>query len=205
VVCVLGKRAYRAYAGLGPSARVEWGVQPRATVEGTIDFVAPNPSGRNAMPYSEQLRWMRELAVLAARVGEEPGRAPPQAGPPRRFRLIVCDIEGCIVPGDGRPWPLGDIGRLAELVARGIPVLGLARWHAEIGEGVEQAVVDLCDGAALAAWLGGHTLRSFLGGCDTALLVNNAGIVTPVWPAPSRWPRSRRPGAPNSTGCSSSG
>ncbi|SFC55585.1 SDR family oxidoreductase [Massilia yuzhufengensis] len=70
----------------------------------------------------------------------------------------------------------------AELVARGIPVLGLARGHAEIGEGMQQAVVDLGDAAALAAWLGGHTLRSFLAGCDTALLVNNAGVVTPVGP-----------------------
>lgn len=70
----------------------------------------------------------------------------------------------------------------AELVARGIPVLGLARGHAEIGEGMEQASVDLSDGAALAAWLGGHALRSFLGGCDLALLVNNAGVVTPVGP-----------------------
>lgn len=70
----------------------------------------------------------------------------------------------------------------AELVARGIPVLGLARGHAEIGEGMEQAVVDLGDAQVLAAWLGGHTLRSFLAGCDTALLVNNAGVVTPVGP-----------------------
>ena len=70
----------------------------------------------------------------------------------------------------------------AELVARGIPVLGLARGHAEIGEGMEQAVVDLGDAAALGAWLQGHALRSFLAGCDTALLVNNAGVVTPVGP-----------------------
>jgi len=70
----------------------------------------------------------------------------------------------------------------AELVARGIPVLGLARGHAEIGEGMEQAVVDFGDGAALAIWLGGHTLSSFLAGADTVLLVNNAGIVSPVGP-----------------------
>jgi NAD(P)-dependent dehydrogenase (short-subunit alcohol dehydrogenase family) len=70
----------------------------------------------------------------------------------------------------------------AELVARGIPVLGLARGHAEMGEGMEQSVVDFGDGAALAAWLGGHTLSSFLAGADTAILVNNAGVVTPVGP-----------------------
>ena len=70
----------------------------------------------------------------------------------------------------------------AELVARGIPVLGVARGHAGIGEGVEQAVVDLSDAAALAAWIGGHALRSFLACCDMALLVNNAGVVAPVGP-----------------------
>lgn len=70
----------------------------------------------------------------------------------------------------------------AELVARGIPVLGVARGHAEIGEGVEQAVVDLGNAAVLATWLEGHALRSFLAGCDTALLVNNAGVVGPVGP-----------------------
>ncbi|RZA33502.1 MAG: SDR family oxidoreductase [Lysobacteraceae bacterium] len=70
----------------------------------------------------------------------------------------------------------------AELVARGIPVLGLARGQAEIGEGMEQAVADFGDGAALASFLGGHTLSSFLAGADTVLLVNNAGVVAPVGP-----------------------
>ena len=70
----------------------------------------------------------------------------------------------------------------AELVARGIPVLGVARGHAEIGEGMEQAVVDLSDGTALSDWLRGHALSSFLAGADCALLINNAGIVSPVGP-----------------------
>ncbi|MCA1857848.1 SDR family oxidoreductase [Massilia oculi] len=70
----------------------------------------------------------------------------------------------------------------AELMARGIPVLGVARGHAQACEGMEQAVVDLGNGAALGAWLAGPALRSFLAGCDTALLVNNAGMVTPVGP-----------------------
>lgn len=76
----------------------------------------------------------------------------------------------------------------AELGARGIPVLGLARGHAQTGEGIEQATVDLGDSAALAAWLGGPALRAFLAGCDTALLVNNAGVVTPVGPLAAQDP-----------------
>jgi NAD(P)-dependent dehydrogenase (short-subunit alcohol dehydrogenase family) len=47
---------------------------------------------------------------------------------------------------------------------------------------MEQAMVDLGDAVALASWLQGHALRSFLAGCDTALLVNNAGVVSPVGP-----------------------
>jgi len=70
----------------------------------------------------------------------------------------------------------------AELMVRGIPVLGLARGHAESAEGMEQATVDFGDAAALSAWLEGHTLKSFLAGADTVLLVNNAGVVTPVGP-----------------------
>jgi len=76
----------------------------------------------------------------------------------------------------------------AELMARGIPVLGLARGHAEVAEGMEQAAVDLGDAAALGAWLQGHTLGSFLAGADTVLLVNNAGVVAPVGPLAEQEP-----------------
>ena len=76
----------------------------------------------------------------------------------------------------------------AELMARGIPVLGLARGHAEVAEGMEQATVDFGDAAALGAWLQGHTLGSFLAGADTVLLVNNAGMVSPVGPLAEQEP-----------------
>ncbi len=76
----------------------------------------------------------------------------------------------------------------AELMARGIPVLGLARGHAEAAEGMQQAAVDLGDPAALGAWLQGHALASFLAGADTVLLVNNAGVVTPVGPLAGQEP-----------------
>ena len=68
------------------------------------------------------------------------------------------------------------------LVARGIAVLGLARGPAAPVKGMEQVEVDLGDAAALAVWLGSDRLRAFLAGCDLALLVNNAGVVTPVGP-----------------------
>lgn len=74
-----------------------------------------------------------------------------------------------------------------ELLARGIPVLGLARGRAA---GVAarypglltEIELDLSDSAALAAWLGGGEVGAWLAGCGTALLVNNAGVVWPVGP-----------------------
>jgi len=69
----------------------------------------------------------------------------------------------------------------AELQARGIAVLGLARGRSQQA-GIEQIELDMADPAALQAWLAGDTLRDFLQGADDALLVNNAGVVTPVGP-----------------------
>ena len=67
----------------------------------------------------------------------------------------------------------------AELKARGLAVLGLARGRSALA-GIEQAEVDMADPAALQAWLAGPALRDFLAGADTVYLVNNAGVVTPV-------------------------
>jgi NAD(P)-dependent dehydrogenase (short-subunit alcohol dehydrogenase family) len=48
----------------------------------------------------------------------------------------------------------------AELKARGLAVLGLARGRSALA-GIEQAEVDMADPAALQAWLAGPTLRDF--------------------------------------------
>ncbi len=75
----------------------------------------------------------------------------------------------------------------AALLARGIPVLGLARTRNRALESrfaalLRQVELDLADSAAVAQWLAGDALRSFLQGCKTALLINNAGTVQPVGP-----------------------
>ena len=81
----------------------------------------------------------------------------------------------------------------AELLGRGIPVLGLARSHAP-GLGarfpglLSEAGVDLSDGAALGAWLAGPALASYLQGESAVLLVNNAGVVWPVGPLAAQDP-----------------
>lgn len=75
---------------------------------------------------------------------------------------------------------------LAEaLVARGIPVLGLARRpHPDLGARypglLAEIGIDLADSAVLAHWLAGGALGGFLAGCGGALLINNAGTVAPV-------------------------
>lgn len=74
-----------------------------------------------------------------------------------------------------------------ELLARGIPTLGLARGRApgaaeRYPELLREIEIDLSDAAALSAWLGQDDLKDWLAGCGTALLVNNAGVVWPVGP-----------------------
>ncbi|MES3026027.1 MAG: SDR family oxidoreductase [Pseudomonadota bacterium] len=75
----------------------------------------------------------------------------------------------------------------ANLLARAIPVLGLARrLNAELAARypatLGQVELDLSDSAALARWLAGPALARFLEGADTVLLINNAGMVQPVGP-----------------------
>jgi NAD(P)-dependent dehydrogenase (short-subunit alcohol dehydrogenase family) len=76
----------------------------------------------------------------------------------------------------------------AELAGRGIPVLALARQRGEEMQGVEQVALDLSDTAALSAWIAGGALQAFLAGADTALLVNNAGMLQPVGPLAGQAP-----------------
>ncbi|HEU4372188.1 MAG TPA: SDR family oxidoreductase [Telluria sp.] len=75
----------------------------------------------------------------------------------------------------------------AELLGRGIPVLGLARGaapalSAQFAQALEQIEIDLSDSTALGHWLAGGVLAAWLAGCDTVLLINNAGTVQPVGP-----------------------
>ncbi len=71
------------------------------------------------------------------------------------------------------------------LLARGVPVLGIARrrspsLNAQYPALLTEHELDLGDSAALARWLAGPALRDYLAGCELALLLNNAGTVQPV-------------------------
>lgn len=82
-----------------------------------------------------------------------------------------------------------------ELLARGIPVLGLARQtNAELAArhpaSLTQCALDLADSGALANWLDRSTLRNYLTGCETVLLVNNAGTLQPVGPLSAQTPEA---------------
>jgi benzil reductase ((S)-benzoin forming) len=72
----------------------------------------------------------------------------------------------------------------AELIERGIPVLGLARGRAAgaASDLLAEVEVDLSDSVALAAFLAGDTLKAWLRDEGATLLVNNAGVVAPVGP-----------------------
>lgn len=74
-------------------------------------------------------------------------------------------------------------GVTAALLAEKYNVLGLSRSALPGFEpGLEQVALDLGDVDALAAWLDGGELESFLEGAESALLINNAGIVEPIAP-----------------------
>ena len=74
-----------------------------------------------------------------------------------------------------------------ELLARHIPVLGIARKRNDaLGQrypdNLQQAQVDLADSHALNGWLAGDALRAFAGDADSLVLINNAGTVQPIGP-----------------------
>jgi benzil reductase ((S)-benzoin forming) len=72
------------------------------------------------------------------------------------------------------------------LLARGIPTLGMARGATASGRAdaclLEEHALDLSDTDALANWLAGQALDTFLAGCRTIVLINNAGLLQPVGP-----------------------
>ena len=87
-----------------------------------------------------------------------------------------------IVTGHTRGLGAGIAGAL---LARGVPVLGIARGHAprmaqDYPGLLTEVRVDLGDPGQLASWLAGDGLHDFLEDCPIVLLVNNAGTVQPV-------------------------
>lgn len=71
------------------------------------------------------------------------------------------------------------------LLARGIPLLAVARsanapLSAAHPELLQETLLDLSDTPSLATWLQAADLHDFLADADTALLINNAGLLQPV-------------------------
>lgn len=78
----------------------------------------------------------------------------------------------------------------ADLLERGIAVLGLARApHDGLAQRhgglLQQTALDLSDTAHLQAWLQAGALARFVEGAERVLLVNNAGMVLPIGAAGS--------------------
>lgn len=57
-VCFVGKGVYQEYSGQRQAA---WGFQPRPSIAGVQDFVAPSTSGLVRMPLEELLKIYRQL------------------------------------------------------------------------------------------------------------------------------------------------
>lgn len=57
-VCFVGKGVYQEYSG---QLKADWGFQPRQSVDGVQDFVAPSTSGLVRIPLDEMLRIYRQL------------------------------------------------------------------------------------------------------------------------------------------------
>jgi hypothetical protein len=81
------------------------------------------------------------------------------------------------------------------LLARGVPVLGLARTRSpELATAYpdlfEEIELDLADSVALSGWLAGGALGDYLDGTGAVLLLNNAGMVSPVGPLDAQDPQA---------------
>ncbi len=75
----------------------------------------------------------------------------------------------------------------ARLRAAGVEVLAISRaqnsdLQAADGPPIRQLALDLADLTALARWLATDELKAFLADSTRALLINNAGVVTPIGP-----------------------
>ena len=74
-----------------------------------------------------------------------------------------------------------------QLLDRDIRVLGIARHEnpglaKRYGRRLEQFSLDLADSGALATWLAGDALNRCVDGAESAILVNNAGVLQPIGP-----------------------
>jgi NAD(P)-dependent dehydrogenase (short-subunit alcohol dehydrogenase family) len=81
------------------------------------------------------------------------------------------------------------------LLARGVPVLGMARTRApDLASAYpglfEEVELDLADSAALSGWLASGALKDYLDGTGAVLLLNNAGMVSPVGPLEEQDPQA---------------
>ncbi|KVE30178.1 short-chain dehydrogenase [Burkholderia vietnamiensis] len=80
-----------------------------------------------------------------------------------------------------------------QLLQQDIAVLGVSRSQhpslaATAGDRLVETELDLSDAAAVANWLAGSALRSFVDGASLVLLFNNAGVVDPIGPLAAQDP-----------------
>ncbi|HMB10474.1 SDR family oxidoreductase [Saliniramus sp.] len=79
-------------------------------------------------------------------------------------------------------------GMAQALLMRDVRVLGVSRRpNAALAErfsqDLQEVTLDLSDAQAARSWLAGAEMRDFLADAQTAILINNAGIVQPIGPS----------------------
>lgn len=79
------------------------------------------------------------------------------------------------------------LGIAQSLLARGYPVLGLSRsinteLQTQFPTLLRQVPVDLAESIELQRLLGGTVLQEFMANASQVLLINNAGLVSPIGP-----------------------
>jgi len=79
------------------------------------------------------------------------------------------------------------------LLRQGVPVMGISRGsnaalRDAFGDALTEVELDLASGASTAHWLACGDLTRWLADGDRALLINNAGVVTPVAPPGKQGP-----------------
>jgi double-stranded uracil-DNA glycosylase len=69
IIAYLGKDSYRY---VGKKRNFSWGIQPSSVFTFSLDFVLPNPSGLNRMPYQEQLYWYQQVKFRLDQTNSSP-------------------------------------------------------------------------------------------------------------------------------------
>lgn len=62
IVCFLGKEVYRKYSNIKSSIAINYGIVNNVSY--ITEYIAPNPSGRSTVPYTQKLKVFKQLSNI---------------------------------------------------------------------------------------------------------------------------------------------